>query len=209
MLSLPPSPYFAFDLDETLIASKDAILTFQRQLFARMGKPFPESEAELFYTLDREQVRSRFFTPEEIPLLERHISELSSTLEFQGIRKKPGADELLTFLTEKDLPRGILTNRGSSTLPLLKHLGWEGRFSPVLSAPENPFPKPDHRALYEFARRASVPPERLVFIGDSEVDRHCAERAGVCFLGVGKEETGWFPDLLSLLRFLKEEAIVT
>jgi phosphoglycolate phosphatase-like HAD superfamily hydrolase len=199
-----PSLYFVFDLDETLIHSKKAILSYQRKIFSLLHRPFPEEEAEVFYTLGPDQVRSRFFSPEEIAWIEAHGAEIAQSLGFQGIRKKRFADALLKELKKRSIPFGLLTNRGSSVEPLLKHLRWNDLFFPILNYPNNPYPKPDPRALEEFSRRAGVPLSCLVFIGDSTVDERCARDAGVTFFGVGRKDEGWFSTLSDLLRYLKE-----
>jgi len=200
------SLYFVFDLDETLIHSKEVILAYQRRIFALLGRPFPEEEAELFYTLGPDQVRSRFFTPEEIAWISAHGEEIAQSMGFKGIRKKASADALLKELRRRRIPFGLLTNRGTSLIPLLEHLRWKDLFFPILSYPDNPYPKPDPRALVEFSLRADTPLSSLVFVGDSSVDEQCARDAGVVFLGVGRKAPGWFPTLTHLLRFLKEHS---
>ncbi len=50
--------------------------------------------------------------------------------------------------------------------------------------------KPDPEPLLEAVRRLGVPPERAVFVGDSERDAVTAERAGTAFEYVGDGPSG-------------------
>lgn len=173
-----------FDLDSTLVDSRDHIVRYNRDMFAFLGRPFPEDRMEIFYTLDKDSLDRALFDAEELARAEAFRRQDSYVARLPEIVPLPGADELLKALAGTGLKLGILTNRGSSTPLLLRQLGWSDYFDDVLSADILAKPKPDAFGLRQIAATWQTDCGRLLFVGDSHIDRACAIAAGSRFLQV-------------------------
>lgn len=210
-MSGPSIRGLVFDLDETLVDSRTHILRYQRDLFAWLGRPFPEDEEESFFTLDREALEHRFFTAAEIARLPEFRRQSPYEARLGEIVPKPGAALLVGRLARGRTPLGILTNRGTSTPRLLAQCGWGGVFAPVLSADVALRPKPDPWGLLTIAESWRLPAATLAFIGDSAVDIACARAAGAFAVRVGDRERGGdteFADLDGLADWLESAGLL-
>lgn len=173
-----------FDMDSTLVDSREHILKYGRDMLDFMGKPFPEDKRELFYTLDKDSLDQALFAAEEIAIA-NEFRRLNPYMDRLGeIVALPAADSMLARLAERQLRLGILTNRGSSTPPLLRQLGWQDYFAPVLSADILQRPKPDPMGLLQIAEHWQTSPHQILFVGDSQIDAACAQAAGARFVQI-------------------------
>ncbi|RMF18695.1 MAG: HAD family hydrolase [Candidatus Dadabacteria bacterium] len=170
-----------FDLDGTLVDSREHILNYNRDLFRWLGRPFPEQDAELFYTLDRHALEQRFFDEDLVRVAQ--FRERDPYLDrLSEIRPLSGALELLSSLRQRGIALALWTNRGPSTKPLLAQLGWEGLFDIVLHADMAVPSKPSPDGARWIASRWELAPADLLFVGDSAVDREAARLAGCAFV---------------------------
>lgn len=176
-----------FDLDGTLVDSRSHILAYNQDLFAALGKPFPHEHAHLFYTLDREALDREFFTAEDMPRVEAFRRAQPYNDRLHEIVPLPLAEPVLRQAAQLVPRRALLTNRGSSTRPLLAQLGWEAHFDPVISAVDVLYPKPDPEGLLKIAADWGVEPRELAFVGDSNVDVACARAGGALAVYVGPQ----------------------
>lgn len=195
---MPEIRGLVFDLDETLVDSRAHILNYQRDLFAWLGRPFPEGEDEFFFTLDREALEQRFFSADEISRLAEFRIRSPYDARLGEIVPKPGAVDLVDRLARAATPLAILTNRGTSTPRLLAQCGWGGVFDPVWSADRVVRPKPDPWGLTAISATWRLPVETLAFVGDSALDVACARAAGALAVRVGDREAGGDIELADL-----------
>ena len=183
----------AFDLDETLVNSKDSIVTYHRELFKFLGLPFDEEHAYWFYTLPAEEITNRLFPDESYREKAREFRmKFDFRKLFKMIKPKPGIPEVLVWLKEREKKLAVVTNRGISTRPLLEYLGIIHFFDEILPANELPLNKPHPYPLQLLMEKWDAAPHELVFIGDSEIDVETGKRAGVITVTVGNRFDGVF-----------------
>ncbi|HVE14387.1 MAG TPA: HAD family hydrolase [Elusimicrobiota bacterium] len=106
----------------------------------------------------------------------------------------PGVAELLDALAAHETPTAILSNKPEPfALRAVELALGRWRFRRVRGArPDAPL-KPDPRAALEIAADLGVPPEEIVFLGDTAVDMKTARAAGMRAAGAlwgfrGREE---------------------
>jgi HAD superfamily hydrolase (TIGR01509 family) len=96
------------------------------------------------------------------------------------MQPEPGLTTALAGLSRR-LPLAVATNRGSSMHEILDHFDLAGYFQTVVTSRDVPRPKPYPDMLLESARQLALAPDRLLFVGDSELDRAAAAAAGIRF----------------------------
>ena len=170
-----------WDLDGTLLDSYGVIVSSLRQTLAELGMD-----------MDGEEIRRRAtegsvsdvvrFAEAKTGRPFREIKERSSAisggryLEIAAIPHAAGALEQTAALGAVHF---VYTHRGSTTMPVLEHLGLDCFFKEVVSS-LNGFPrKPAPDALLYLMEKYRLERDRVFYVGDRTLDVDCAKNAGV------------------------------
>jgi phosphoglycolate phosphatase/pyrophosphatase PpaX len=98
----------------------------------------------------------------------------------QAARPFRGARTLLQRLRAAPVRIGIWTGRErESTLERLRALAWEHYFDPVICGDDLVSHKPDPEGLLSIVQAWRLPPQQVVFVGDSEQDMAGGRAASV------------------------------
>src|SRR5262245_26172730 len=145
--------------------------------FTLIGQPNPACEAALMERYG-----------EGFPLTEFRAcwSDLWRTeVESSGIPMKPGLIELLSFLSEVQIPTAIATSSDRDYANFsLRAAGLGGRFNQIVTGDQVAHGKPAPDIYIESARRLSARPEHCVAIEDSDAGVLAANAAGMITLMV-------------------------
>jgi phosphoglycolate phosphatase len=99
-------------------------------------------------------------------------------------RPFPGIDALLAALAPR-WPLALVTNKPEShSRTIVDHLGWAGRFDPLIGGDTFATRKPDPEGLHAVCARHGVGPAELLLVGDSRIDARAAHAAGCRFVCV-------------------------
>lgn len=194
MPATPAPPYGAllFDLDGTLLDTlEDLALACDRVLAARGRPPFPLDAYRRFVGRGASHLVACLLPEEE----RRDPAALQAMLAaFQReyaqcwrehSRPYPGIPELLDGLTARGLRMAVLSNKPHAFTELcVRELLSAWSFAPVLGQREGVPRKPDPAGALEAARVLGLPPERVLYVGDSDVDMRTARNAGMFAAGV-------------------------
>ena len=117
-------------------------------------------------------------------------------------RLYPGVCDALEALRARGLSLGVCTNKHEDLAKtVLEALGLSDYFRSIVGGDRLPWRKPDPRHLRAVAEELGAPPERVVYVGDSEIDRQCARAAGVRAFIVNDrnraEILGGLPDIVA------------
>ncbi len=190
-----------FDLDGTLIDTRDAILHAYRRTFEQeVGRPMPkELENPHVLMAPRPIEIFRSWVPEGDSL--RLAAAYGQFYLAEGYRKArpfPDVVELLTGLDEAGVPFGIVTNKGRPRAE--QDLAWVGlradRFRCVVTAEDSIERKPDPTPIRIGARRAGLDPGVSWYVGDGPQDVLGGRAAGMRTAGAGYGYYG--PEALQL-----------
>lgn len=92
----------------------------------------------------------------------------------------PGLPAVLDDLDNRSCLWGVVTNKPRRmTEPLLAKLGLDGRAACVISGDTLPQRKPNPEPLLLASRRAGVPPDRSIYVGDAQRDIAAGRAAGM------------------------------
>lgn len=132
-------------------------------------------------------------SPERIERLQQHHAAAYKA-RIQQVRPLPGARELLSFLTEAEIPWAIATSGRMETAgPAMETLGIDLSRVPVVTRDRVKYAKPDPDLFLAAAERLNVDIAACFIVGDSVWDMLAAQRArglgvGVLSGGYGLEE---------------------
>lgn len=197
-----------YDCDGVLVDSRRANEVFYNHILKRFGWP-P-------------------LTPEQLDFVHTSTSREAIDYLFRG---RPGREEAQAYQRRVDnrpfIPLTVLepnlretlaalqpryrlavaTNRGRSLALLLEHHRLTHLFDLTLSCLDVPEPKPHPACLNQIIRHFRVAPAEVLYVGDAEVDRRVALRAGVPFVAYknpGLEARYCLQDHLDLLEVLRQ-----
>lgn len=173
-----------FDMDGTLIDTEKYYRIFWPKAMAEFGYFMTDEQALAMRSLGRPFAPARLkeWFGEEIDysaVRQRRKELMAEYLEREGIRRKPGALELLRNLKEK----GIVTAVATATDPertanYLEQTGLEGYFDRTISATQVPEGKPSPDIYLYTCRQLGLPPESCMAVEDSPNGVLSAWRAG-------------------------------
>lgn len=176
-----------FDWDGTLFDSTGTIVEAMQLAAADLGLPIPSrQQASYVIGLGLKDALSHAIPaikPEQIPqLVDRYRHHYS--IKGDQISLFEGIHAMIVQLHKEGHRLAIAT--GKSRLGLneaLAQSGLGGYFEGTRCADEGQ-PKPDPWMLHDLADETSVPPNRMLMIGDTTHDMHLAHNAGAHFCGV-------------------------
>lgn len=177
-----------FDLDGTLVDSREAVVWCVNELLRRLGLP-PAAPAEIIPLIGVGLV----------PLLktfiddaERHAAEYRR-LYREGFHSRthmyPGVRETLAVLQSRGLPAAVVTNRNRDLAQLiLDHFELGAYFAVVLGQYDGMRLKPDPEMVLKACAAVDVHPVESALVGDTEIDVETGRNAGAFTIKVDYED---------------------
>ncbi|MDR0869622.1 MAG: HAD family phosphatase [Planctomycetaceae bacterium] len=165
-----------FDTENVYWKAADALLRRRGQHYTQelcgeiMGRP-PE------YCFKR--FKSEFGFPEPWQELQRESEDLFLEFLDDGYSVMPGLFELLDFLEERNIPKGICTSSAKRVVSeVLYRKGLAERFQFVLTAQDIIRGKPDPEIYLKAAEYFGIKPEEMLVLEDSVAGSEAAQNAG-------------------------------
>lgn len=183
--------FVLFDLDGTLVDTLADITAATNAGLGAIGRPplAPEKVNRMIGRgLDVLLLLATGGTPTEE---ERRLARAAFDLHYDAhlldaTRAIPGAEGTLADLAVRSARIGVLSNKPVNySEKILAGLDLR-RYLDVVTGPPEVAPKPDPEGVRLVARRWGIGEREILFVGDSEVDRETAARAGCFFLHVPK-----------------------
>ena len=179
-----------FDVDGTLLDSRDMIVACAGGAFAACGLTPPPSAAILQNVGLSLPVFFTRLAGKDAP--EADLAQAYKTL-WRKMRASPdfayplfsGADALVRALARRDdMCLGIATGKSRGGIDdLIARCDWEGLFSTIHTADDAPS-KPSPEMIYQALRQTAIAAKDCVMIGDTVFDMEMARAAGARALGV-------------------------
>lgn len=217
-----PQTAFLFDLDGTLVDSVYHHVLAWHEALASEG-----IELSIWRIHRKVGMSGGLFTnmllretglalePDRVERLQR-LHARAYTKRIDEIRPLPGAEALLEFLTQADIPWAVATSGRLETAgPALAKLGVEIGAASIVTRDDVRFAKPDPDLFLAAAARLGIEISSAFVVGDSVWDMLAAQRAralgiGVLSGGYGRDELERagayrvFQDPADLLRHIDE-----
>ncbi|MBB6546969.1 HAD family hydrolase [Nonomuraea rubra] len=169
-----------FDLDGTLVDTMMSVPTAYADTIGALDGPVisPQDVVAAWNLGPTPAVLAHFLgrsaSAEDLECFYRHLDVAAA-----NVHAFPGVVDLLGALSRAGHPLGVFTSatRRAATL-MLANAGLKGLFSVVVCGDEVSHPKPSPEGLELACRLLGVEATAAVYVGDAEVDLHCARRAG-------------------------------
>lgn len=171
-----------FDCDGVLFDSREANVRFYNLVMERFGRPplRPDQVDYIHMHSARESLEYLLGSGPDLEAAWAFCQGLDFRIFNRYLKKEPGLDELLQYLK----PRcrvALATNRTVSTQDLLASFHLDTAFDLVVTAADVTHPKPYPESMEKILKAFGVPPQQVLFVGDSPVDALLAQNTGVVF----------------------------
>jgi phosphoglycolate phosphatase len=176
---IPAPRAIVFDWDNTLVDTWTTI-------HAALAVTF-EAMEQTPWTLEETRERVRHSMRESFPKLfgdrweeaVRTFHAAFEELHLQSLTPISGAQEMLHFLSERNILLGVVSNKTGRYLRAESaHLGWNDYFHAVVGAGDAPNDKPAIDPLLMVLEGSRIAPGKTVwFVGDAGIDMEIAYRA--------------------------------
>ncbi len=185
-----------FDLDGTLIDSKaDITLAVNLTLQKLNQPPLPEHLVEQCVAVGIQPLMAELFANHGSSQVEYAIEEFKKFYTANLIthtRLYPKIQEVLDFYSST--PKVILTNKSNAFIdPIVQGLDIKKYFLGCYGRTSFPTQKPDAGPLLAIAKQHSVALDKMLMVGDTEIDMMAGKNAGTktcaVLYGYGQKET--------------------
>lgn len=177
-----------FDCDGVMIDSEAANRYFYNTILATLNLPPMTEDQERYSFMATAMGALRKMTPPEVHPRLREI--IGNTIDYNRdilpkIKLMPGFEDFMRAALDRGLKLAIDTNRTAEGIQrVLAHFDLSEYFNPVISA-SVAVPKPSPDGAQQVFQAWNVPPQRTLFVGDSEDDMEAANSAGARFAAFG------------------------
>ncbi len=172
--------HIVFDVDGTLIDSEESSLRSLQGLMRETTGSAPElSELRFALGLAGEVTLKRLGIYSQAAM--DRWAELALAMA-DTLTVFPGVREALQGLSSSGADLGIVSSRYKGEYrDEVAPLGLDGFFGIKVLAEDTAEHKPTPAPMLEYLRRAGIPASEALYVGDTDYDRQCAQRAGVAF----------------------------
>jgi len=174
-----------FDLDGTLADTAPDLAAATNQLLLNHGQPaLPHAQLRPFVSGGSPALIKIAFglTPKDqgFESLKQEFLDIYEKAYLVETKLFKGIEESLTFLEQKQIPWGIVTNKPAYLAnPLLKDMGLFSRASVVIGGDTYPVKKPDPFPLIEACKLSETVIATSIYVGDDERDILAARAANM------------------------------
>jgi phosphoglycolate phosphatase len=181
------SPLVVFDLDGTLVDSRQDLADSTNAVLESLGAPpLPRDRVVMMIGEGARVLVQKALETSGMPS-DRHALDHALSLFHECYRSRllantrpyPGISEMLQDVSSI-ASLALLTNKPlSPSRVLVEAFGWGGHFMRVMGGDGDLPRKPDPKALMQLMAEADAGPESTLFVGDSMIDVETARNAGV------------------------------
>ncbi len=179
----------AFDCDGVLFDTDRANTAYYNRILAEFAQPeLTPSQFQYVQMHTADGAMAHLFPePADFAAAQAFRREMGYTPFIPYMEMAPGLRDLLHWLKGR-FRTAVVTNRSDTMTRVLTEFGLADAFEEVVTALDVTHPKPHPEPLHKALAAFNIPPERLLYVGDSPLDEQAAAAAGVRFAAFGNDE---------------------
>ena len=170
----------AFDCDGVLFDTEQANRVYYSNILQHFGRPAVTDEQFTYVHMHTIFESLAYLFPDEKTLAAAHL--FRKTVDYRQYLSYFTVEPHLVSLLQKLKPKfktAIATNRTDTMDRLLAAFDLEGYFDLIVTASDVERPKPHPDVLLKISDHFNIPPDQVIYIGDSPLDELAARTAGM------------------------------
>ncbi len=202
-----------YDCDGVLFDSLDQNKRLYNHIALSIGRaPLTDAEALFCHAHTLNESIHHIFSDDEVQERKR-LAFWKSDINFMDfigyLKMEPHLIETLKTLKDRGIKTAISTNRTTTMEYIMEKFDLNQYFDMVVTALPKDVknPKPHPESVEKILKKLNVNGERVLYVGDSDVDWKTARSSGVTFIAyknLDLEADGFIGDHLDLLAFLSD-----
>jgi len=187
---------FIFDLDNTIYNEEDYLFQAYVAICESFGKKVTGLDKkdllriimDIYRKEGREKLFDKFLLKAgmDINYLNECLEILRTFHPVRRMKMHQKAENILSTLIKKNKKIFVLTNGNPvQQRNKIRYINWKGRDEKITFVFADEIePKPSSAGIRHIQEMTGIANDKMVFIGDSETDRTCAENAGIKFINI-------------------------
>ena len=174
-------PVVVFDLDGTLVDTKDLIYASFRHTFEKFKPGYTLSEEELQSFLGPTLKDSflRYFDASQVDEIIAYYREFNHQYHDEYIKEVPHVKQVLNYLKEQGYDVAVMSNKLKDVVMMgLESAGLTSYFTVVFGGEDVAKPKPDPSGILKACAMIPRSHDDVIYVGDSPTDIEAAKRMG-------------------------------
>ena len=170
----------AFDCDGVLFDTEQANRVYYSNILQHFGRPAVTEEQFAYVHMHTISESLAYLFPDKKTLAAAHL--FRETMDYQKYLSYLTVEPHLVSLLQKLKPKfktAIATNRTDTMNRLLAAFDLEEDFDLIVTASDVKRPKPHPDVLLKISDHFNIPPDQVIYIGDSRLDELAARSAGM------------------------------
>ena len=170
----------AFDCDGVLFDTEQANRVYYSNILQHFGRPAVTEEQFAYVHMHTISESLAYLFPDKKTLAAAHL--FRETVDYQKYLSYLTVEPHLVSLLQKLKPKfktAIATNRTDTLNRLLITFNLDGYFDLIVTASDVERPKPHPDVLLKISDHFNIPPDQVIYIGDSRLDELAARSAGM------------------------------
>jgi phosphoglycolate phosphatase len=179
-----------FDLDGTLVDTLADLENSMNAVLKKFGYPVHPPDSYRYFVGDGvEMLVRRALPPDSVDdcTVKRCVEAMEEEYSRRWndkIKLYEGIPELLSYLEEAGIPKAVLSNKPHDfTCLIVETILSQWSFAEVRGAKPSVPKKPDPGVALNIAVKLGVPPQQILYLGDTNVDMRTANRANMFAVG--------------------------
>ena len=185
-------PAVIFDLDGTLVDTKELIYKSFEHTFAQYkpGYTLSEEEKQSFLGPTLKQSFLRYFKEEQVDEIIACYRAYNHEHHDEFVKPIPHVKETLEYLKANDYPLAVMSNKLQDIVRMgLKQFDLESYFEIILGGADVERPKPDPIGILTACEQLHVPHDDVVYVGDAPTDIEACKKMGAFSVAFVYEES--------------------
>jgi pyrophosphatase PpaX len=171
---------FIFDVDGTLTATNELIFaSFNHVANKYLNKNFTDQEIISMFG-PTEEVILKSWMPEKFEEARKDYFDFYAQKHSQLANIFPGIKDAIKYIRSKGYPLSVYTGKGKTSAEItLRQIGLYDFFDMVVTGDDVEKHKPSPEGIQKFVSAYNLDPQKVLMIGDAEVDVIASFNAGV------------------------------
>lgn len=166
-------PVVLFDLDGTLVDTKELIFASFQHTFEKYKSDYTLSQEELYSFMGPtlKDTFLKYFKEDEVDEIIAYYREYNIKHHDELVKEFPGTKDMLNYLKKNDYALGIVSNKVEATVRMgLEKCGLSEYFEVIVGAEDVKEPKPSPQGILLACEKLYHGHDDVIYVGDSASD---------------------------------------
>ena len=174
-------PAIIFDLDGTLVDTKNLVFTTFEHTFAKFLPDHKLTQEELYgcFGPTLETTFTKYLPAEQVNEAVEYYRDYNRSHHDELVKEMPHVKETLEYLKQEGYPMAVVSNKKRDILMMgIERFGYENYFEAIVGGDDVDQPKPNPEGILKACEKLHMPIDDVIYIGDAKGDIEACKNMG-------------------------------